>query len=70
LCRGAIEAACAEVVGARAVRDGQPVADVDERIKEAGMLRQRLALAMLGDASRTDELREELIRVGGRARRC
>ncbi|UGS36458.1 hypothetical protein [Capillimicrobium parvum] len=29
------------------------------------MLRQRLALAILGDASRTDELGKELVRVGG-----
>jgi len=65
LCRGAIEAACADLLRRRAAREGRPVDDVDERLKEAGTLRQRLALAMLGDPSRTDEVREELIRVGG-----
>jgi energy-coupling factor transporter ATP-binding protein EcfA2 len=65
LCRGAVEAACVDLVRARAVRDRRTVADADELLDEARTLRQQLALSLLGDAARTDELRDELVRVAG-----
>jgi energy-coupling factor transporter ATP-binding protein EcfA2 len=66
LCRGAVEAACADLVRARAVRDGVSVTQADEQLDEARTLRQQLALTLLGDAGQGDRLRDELVRVGGR----
>ncbi len=50
LCRDAVEAACAEVIRARAVADGKAAADVDDELRAARTLRDQLVLALLGDA--------------------
>jgi hypothetical protein len=53
LCRGAVEAACADLVRTRAVREGRTVAEADELLDEARTLRHQLALALFGPAAST-----------------
>lgn len=62
LCRGAVEAACGQLVRARSVADGQPAGAAEAQLRDARALRDQLCLALLGDASKHDELRDELLR--------
>lgn len=65
LCRGAVEAACAELVRARVVSEGLDAQVADEQLRAAHTLRELLSLALLdGDADHAD-LTEALRRRGG-----
>lgn len=49
LCRGAVEAACAELVRARVATDGLHASDADARLVAARTLRELLVLALVAD---------------------
>ncbi|WP_354702511.1 hypothetical protein DSM112329_04138 [Paraconexibacter sp. AEG42_29] len=60
LCRGAIEAACAELVRRRVVTDGLHASAADDALADARTLRDHLALALLGDATTHEGLTDVL----------
>jgi hypothetical protein len=64
LCREAVEAACAEIVRAKAVARGEPAASADERLRATRNLRSLLALALLDDPKQHAALTDELRRLG------
>jgi hypothetical protein len=64
LCREAVEAACAEIVRAKAVARGQSAVSVDEQLRGTRNLRRLLALALLDDATEHAALTDELRRLG------
>jgi hypothetical protein len=63
LVRDALEYACHERVRARDFRAGRPVAETEAALDAARGLRPTLALALLGDAQRANELRDSLRRL-------
>jgi len=63
LIRDAIEFRCHELVRAEAFRTGAPVTQVEAAIDAAKGLRPNLALALLGDVRRVDELQARLNRL-------
>ncbi|MFX0594948.1 AAA family ATPase [Melissospora conviva] len=63
LIRDAIEFRCHELVRAEAFRTGKAVTEVEAAIDAAKGLRPSLALALLGDARRLDELQGRLNRL-------
>ena len=65
LCRNAVEAACAEVVRARVVREGKHASAADDQLVEARTLRDHLALALLEDRADHTGLTDEIRRCGG-----
>ncbi len=65
LCRGAVEAACAELVRSRVVRDGLDPQVADEHLEHARTLRELLTLALLGPGAEQTELAEALRRAAG-----
>jgi recombinational DNA repair ATPase RecF len=66
LCRGAIEAACVEVVRSRGLRRGVAHAVVEEWLDRAShSLQELVALALLGSASRAAEVPAGLRALGG-----
>ncbi|MFY1668832.1 AAA family ATPase [Plantactinospora sp. WMMB334] len=69
LVRDAIEYACHERIRIRGFRTGTSIADVEAAIGEAQGLRSTLALALLGDRKRLDELNAELNRLDSAATR-
>jgi len=64
LCREAVEAACAEIVRAKAVARGEPAGSADERLRATRGLRSVLALALLDDPKEHAALTEKLRRLG------
>ncbi len=67
LCRGALEAACVEVVRARDLGAGVPHADVEQELESAQGLQDLVALALFGSASRGREVIAEIRALGGPA---
>jgi hypothetical protein len=65
LCRLALEAACMEVVRRRRLGRGEPHAEVERALSDAGRLMQRLALALFDDAERSAEVLPRLQREAG-----
>jgi hypothetical protein len=64
LCREAVEAACAQIVRAKAVARGESAIAVDEQLRGTRNLRSLLAFALLDDAGEHAALNEELQRLG------
>lgn len=64
LCREAVEAACAEIVRAKAVARGEPAGSADEQLRATRGLRSLLALALLDDPTEHAALTEHLRRMG------
>jgi hypothetical protein len=65
LCRGALEAACFEVVRERLLAAGVPHAEVERTFEAAHGLQDVLALALFGSASRTGQVVGAIRRLGG-----
>ena len=59
-CRSALEAACQECVRARRIKAGFRHADVEEALRNATTLRMLMALALLNDADRAQDVDTEL----------
>jgi recombinational DNA repair ATPase RecF len=67
LCRGALEAACFEVVRARLLSAGVPHAEVERSFESAHGLQDVVALALFGTASRAGEVVGALRKLAGEA---
>jgi recombinational DNA repair ATPase RecF len=65
LCRGALEAACFEVIRARKLAAGVPHADVDRAIESAHTLHHVFALALFGSTTRGGDVLGKLLELGG-----
>jgi hypothetical protein len=65
LCRLALEAACMEVVRRRRLGRGEPHAEVEAALRDAGRLGRLLALALFDDAVRDGEVPPRLEKDGG-----
>jgi hypothetical protein len=65
LCRGALEAACFEVIRARKLAAGVPHADVDRAIESAHTLHHVVALALFGSTTRGGDVLDKLSELGG-----
>jgi recombinational DNA repair ATPase RecF len=65
LCRGALEAACFEVIRARKLAAGVPHADVDRAIESAHTLHHVVALALFGSTTRGGDVLGRLLELGG-----
>lgn len=65
LCRGALEAACAELVRRRVAEDGLGPEEADARLAGARTLKDQLAVALLEDPADREALMPELARRGG-----
>ena len=65
LCRLALEAASMEVVRRRRLGRGEPNAEVERALRDAGRLRPLLALALFDDAAREGEVPPKVDRDGG-----
>jgi recombinational DNA repair ATPase RecF len=65
LCRGALEAACFEVIRARKLAAGVPHADVDRAIESAHTLHHLVALALFGSTTRGGDVLDKLHELGG-----
>jgi len=65
LCRLALEAASMEVVRRRRLGRGEPHADVERALREAGRLGRLLALALFDDVARDAEVPPRVERDGG-----
>jgi hypothetical protein len=75
LCRLALEAACMEVVRRRRLSRGEPHAEVERALGDAGRLGRLLALALFDDGERAGDVLRHLEREAGPAgaatvRRC
>jgi DNA repair exonuclease SbcCD ATPase subunit len=66
-CRSALEAACQEAVRARRIKPGVRHADVEQALIKANTLRMLMALALLNDAERGQEVDGELRKRFGQA---
>jgi hypothetical protein len=68
LCRGAIEAACVDVVRSRFLGKGVPHAEVEESLDRAShSVQDMVALALFGDTRRAGEAPARLKELGGQA---
>jgi hypothetical protein len=56
LCRNAIEAACLDATRHRLLKEGTSFEQIDVRFKEAHRLKERMALAWWGDATKAGEV--------------
>ncbi len=65
LCRLGLEAACMEVVRRRRLSRGEPHAEVERALSDAGRLTRLLALALFDDAERSAEVLPRLQREAG-----
>ena len=65
MCRGALEAACVEVVRSRELDAGVPHALVEQRLEAAQTLHEMMALAMFGSASSGGEVVARVRTLGG-----
>jgi energy-coupling factor transporter ATP-binding protein EcfA2 len=65
LCRLALEAACMEVVRRRRLTRGEPHAEVERALTEAGRLTRLAALAVFDDLERGGDVLPRLLREGG-----
>lgn len=65
LCRGALEAACFEVIRDRKLAAGVPHADVDRAIESAHTLHHVVALALFGSTTRGGDVLDKLHQLGG-----
>jgi recombinational DNA repair ATPase RecF len=65
LCRGALEAACFDVIRARKLSAGVPYADVDRAIESARTLHHMVALALFGSTTRGGDVLDRLRELGG-----
>ncbi|HSD25796.1 MAG TPA: AAA family ATPase, partial [Vicinamibacteria bacterium] len=65
LCRLALEAASMEVVRRRRLGRGEPHAEVESALRDAGRLRRLLALALFDDVARDREVPPRLEKGGG-----
>jgi recombinational DNA repair ATPase RecF len=66
LCSLALEAACTEVVRRRRLTRGEPHAEVERALREAGRLRRLLALCLFDDLERDPDVLSRLEREVGR----
>jgi hypothetical protein len=55
-CRSGVEAACADALRRRRLKAGARHADIEADLEHADTLRQRLALALLGDVTKAGEV--------------
>jgi hypothetical protein len=67
LVRDAIEARCHDVVIARGLRAGRPIAEVEQQLVQVTRVREALALALLGDPAREPDLDGRLRQLHPRA---
>jgi hypothetical protein len=68
MCRGAIEAACVEVVRSRELDAGVPHASVERQLQSsASSVQDMMALALFGSASRGGEVVKRVRELGGQA---
>jgi recombinational DNA repair ATPase RecF len=65
LCRGALEAACFEVIRVRKLAAGVPHADVDRALESAHTLHHVVALALFGSTTRGGDVLDKLHELGG-----
>jgi energy-coupling factor transporter ATP-binding protein EcfA2 len=65
LCRGALEAACFEVVRCRQLGAGVPHADVERALESAHTLHHVMALALFGDTDHGNEVDTRVRKLGG-----
>jgi recombinational DNA repair ATPase RecF len=65
LCRGALEAACFEVIRACKLAAGVPHADVDRAIESARTLHHVVALALFGSTTHGGDVLAKLLELGG-----
>jgi hypothetical protein len=65
LCRGALEAACFEVIRSRKRAAGVPHADVDKALESAHTLHHVVALALFGSTTRGGDVLDKLHELGG-----
>ena len=65
LCRGALEAACFEVIRRRKLAAGVPHADIDRAIEAAHTLHHLVALALFGSTTRGGDVLGKLLELGG-----
>jgi recombinational DNA repair ATPase RecF len=63
-CRSALEAACHAAVRARMLHSGTPHHDVEEALRSAHTIHQLMALTLLGDTGRGDEVTTRLRNFG------
>lgn len=63
-CRSALEAACHAAVRARMLHTGTPHHDVEDALRSAHTLHQLMALTLLGDTGRGDEVTSRLRSLG------
>lgn len=67
LCRGALEAACFDVIRSRKLAAGVPHADVERALESARTLHHVMALAMFGSTTRGGDVIDKLRSMGGTA---
>jgi recombinational DNA repair ATPase RecF len=65
LCRGALEAACFEVITTRELGAGVPHRDVEHALESAHTLHHVMALALFGSTTRRGEVIDKLRALGG-----
>jgi recombinational DNA repair ATPase RecF len=65
LCRGALEAACFEVIRSRQLAAGVPHADVERALESAHTLHQVMALALFGSSDHGNEVVTKVRELGG-----
>lgn len=65
LCRGALEAACFEVIRAHQLAAGVPHADVERALESAHTLHHVMALALFGDTDHGHEVAAKVRELGG-----
>jgi hypothetical protein len=67
MCRGALEAACMEVVRSRELDAGVPHESVERHLESAHSLQEMVSLALFGSASRAGEVVARVRVLGGQA---
>lgn len=67
MCRGALEAACVEVVRSRELDAGVPHESVERQLESAHSVQEMVALALFGSASRSGEVVARVRALGGQA---
>jgi hypothetical protein len=67
MCRGALEAACVEVVRSRELSAGVAHEVVERRLESAHSVQEIVALALFGSASRAGEVVARVRELGGQA---
>jgi hypothetical protein len=66
-CRSALEAACQETIRARLIKRGVRHSDVEHSLMKASTLRMLMALALLNDSGRGQDVDSELRKPFGQA---